>query len=180
MLDVTDDIANGTVNLNTSLSALAAMGIDTITGDNNTSVVIQGGIDGFDLDATDLRFADGAPGENDLNVMLDVTNDIVDGTVNLSTTNLSALSAMGIDTITGDNGISVDIQGFANVFTLSDLEALGLNFADGVDDGSDLFVNLDLTDAGSSVMLDSGDAVILRDMGIDFINGDEVEDYINY
>ena len=35
-----------------------------------------------------------------------------------------------------------------------------------------------MTDAGSSVLLDTGDAVILRDMGIDFINGDEVEDYI--
>ena len=174
-----------TTNLSTSLTALADMGIDTvnlinslseldavfntITGETGTAVVIQGGIDGLDLGATDLRFTDS--GANDLNVRLDVTDDIVNGTVSLSTTNLSALNDMGIDTITGDNGTSVVIQGFTNDFTLSDLEALGLNFADGGDDGSDLIVTLDMTDAGSSVMLDITEAGILRDMGIDFING---------
>jgi len=193
-LDVTlqTDLADlgGTVNLNTNLGALETMGIDTInlanslndlsgidviSGLTGTSLIIQGGIDGFDLDATDLRFTDS--GSNDLNVTLDVTDDIVNGTVSLSTTNLSALNDMGIDTITGDNGTSVVIN-FTDDFTLSDLVALGLNFADGGDDGSNLFVTLDITDAESSVMLDTGDAVNLRDMGIDFINGDEVEDYI--
>jgi hypothetical protein len=99
------------------------------------------------------------------------------GTVTLNTS-LSALSAMGIDTITGFSGTSVVIQGGIGQMSLSEIMDLGLNFADGGDDGSDLFVNLDMTDAGSSVLLDTGDAVILRDMGIDFINGDEVEDYI--
>ena len=49
--------------------------------------------------------------------------------------------------------------------------ALGLNFADGVDDGSDLFVTLDMTDAVSSVALSTSDQADLRDMGIDLING---------
>ena len=50
---------------------------------------------------------------------------------------------------------------------------LGLNFADGGDDGSDLIVTLDFTDAESSLMLSTGDAENLRDMGIDFINGQD-------
>ncbi|MCE2783120.1 hypothetical protein [Limnohabitans sp.] len=187
----------GTVNLNTNLSALAGMGIDTInlnnslsqlaalstdriTGEDGTSLVIQGGMDGFDLDATDLSFADG--GTNDLNVTLDVTDDIENGTVNLSTS-LSALSAMGIDTITGEAGTSVLIQGGSEM-TLSDIMGLGMSFDNDLDvtlsiGDADALADFGLTDADlqadSSFMLGNSEAATaLKDMGIDFINGDGV------
>ena len=174
--DVTD---TGTVNLNTSLSALSAMGIDSVvaaTGSGVNSVNVMGY--GSATEVTGLLFAE----DLDVNLQLTAADDALVstdgvGTVTLNTS-LSALSAMGIDTITGFSGTSVVIQGGIGQMSLSEIMDLGLNFADGGDDGSDLFVNLDMTDAGSSVLLDTGDAVILRDMGIDFINGDEVEDYI--
>jgi hypothetical protein len=106
-----------------------------------------------------------------LNVTLELSEaDLSDlGTVNLNTS-LSALSAMGIDTITGDSGTSVVVQGGIGDMTLSQIMDLGLNFADGADGGSDLFVTLDLTDAESSMALGTSDLENLRDMGIDFIN----------
>jgi hypothetical protein len=175
----------GTVTLNTSLSALSTMGIDFIeAGDLSGvgSVLIQGGIDGFDLDATDLSFADSV--ESNLNVALDVTDDIFNGTVSLSTNDLSSLNLMGIDTITGHNGTSVVINGFANGFTLSDLTDLGLSFDSDLDvtlnvgDATSLVafgLTIDDLQAGSSFMLGTSDAAEqLKDMGIDFINGDGV------
>jgi hypothetical protein len=167
LTDADQNVDTGTVNLNTSLSALAAMGIDTITGDTDTSVVIQGGIDGFDLDATDLRFADGAPGENDLDVTLQLTDadqNADTGTVNLNTS-LNALDAMGIDTITGEAGTSVLIQGGLGGL---DLAATDLRFTDS--GANDLYVTLqtDLADLATTNLSTSLSA--LADMGIDTVN----------
>jgi hypothetical protein len=83
---------------------------------------------------------------------------------------LGSLAGMGYTTITADSSPSLVVTGGIGNLTLSELMDLGLNFADG-DDGSDLIVTLDFADAESSSMLSTGDAEILRDMGIDFING---------
>ena len=175
---------DGTVNIDTSLSALAAMGIDTITGDEDTVVTITGGV-GADLDdfnASDLRFVDGATGENDLNVTLQLTvaDDAMDGTVTLNTS-LSALAAMGIDSIEAgsESGVgSVVISGGYG----SETEVTGLSFADqaGV---NDLNVTLQLTaaDALDSDGSTGGDGSVylntsftaLDAMGIDTITGDD-------
>jgi hypothetical protein len=103
-------------------------------------------------------------------------------TVNLNTT-LSALDD-SYDTITGDSGTSVIISDGFGDFTLSELSSLGLSF----DQDLTVTVNannldlLELTDAESSLMLDTGDATTLRTMGIDFINTDygtiEIDDWV--
>jgi hypothetical protein len=142
---------------------------DSISAESSPDIVITGGIGGIgDIDEiSNLQFANDPDG-NDLNVTLDVTDDIVDGSVNLSGSDLATLNSMGIDTITGDNGASVVIRGFTDL-TLSDFIASGLTFADGVDTDSDLFVTLDMTDAGT-VAFDADDVAALRLMGIDLIN----------
>jgi hypothetical protein len=181
------DGTDGTVNLNTSLSALAAMGIDSIEADADGTVGtvnIQGY--GSDEEVTGLVFAD------DLTVNLQLTDaddafddingsdgvvDGTDGTVNLNTS-LSALADMGIDSIEADAdggvGTLVITDGFGE-FTLDELSSLGLTF----DDDLSVTVNTnDLTSLGlsdaveASLMLGTGEAAeTLKDMGIDFING---------
>jgi hypothetical protein len=188
-----DQIADlGSVALNNSLGALVDMGIDTIelntslsalgdfgpiSADFSPDIFISGGIGDFDEIADSLQFANGdnIPGENDLDVTLDVTDDMVDGTVNLSGSDLATLNAMGIDTITGDNGTSVVIGGFTDDFTLADFIGLDLVFTDGFI-ANDLLVTLDMTDAGT-VALTTEEEDALRDMGIDFINtaNDEID-----
>jgi hypothetical protein len=184
------DTTDGTVNLNTSLSALSAMGIDSIEADSG------GGVDavnvmgyGSDTEISGLEFA----GALDVNLQLTDADDALDaganatdttdGTVNLNTS-LSALSAMGIDSIDADSdgGVgSVIISGGFGDFTLSELSSLGLSF------DQDLTVTVDsydlsslglTTDVESSLMLGSGEAAeTLRDMGIDIINvdGDDID-----
>ena len=148
------------------------MGIDYITGETGTDVLVTGGIDGFDLDANDLRFADGQEGgEEDLDVALQLSDADQDpsGTVNLSTDNLSKLSDMGIDFITGADGTSVVINDLGDI-TWQELVDLGLNFSDGGEGDSDLLVTLNL-DAESSILISTEAENALRDMGIDMING---------
>jgi hypothetical protein len=185
-LDSSVDSTDGTVNLNTSLSTLSAMGIDSVvaaTGSGVDAVNVLGY--GSDTEITGLTF------DSDLDVNLQLTDaddaldssvDSTDGTVNLNTS-LSTLSAMGIDSFEADADGSVDTvvisQGLGEI-TLSELSSLGLTF----DDGLSVTVNFsdsDLTALGlsdpaaeSSLMLGTGEtAVALRDMGIDFITIDD-------
>ena len=191
-LDVTlqlsaDDVSDGTVSLNTSLSALSTMGIDSIEADSGGSVDavnVQGY--GSDSEISGLEFADALDVTlqlTDADDALDDGDSLTDGTVNLSTS-LSALSSMGIDTIEADSdgGVgSVIISGGFGEFTLSQLSSLGLSFADELSvtvDSSD-FSSLGLTDeVEASLLLGTGDAAeTLRDMGIDIINtGEELID----
>jgi hypothetical protein len=185
-LDAADDATDttdGTVNLNTSLSALADMGIDSIQADADGTVGtvnIQGY--GSDEEVTGLVF-------NDLTVNLQLTDaddaldaaddatDTTDGTVNLNTS-LSALADMGIDSIQADAdggvGTLVITDGFGE-FTLDELSSLGLTFDDdlSVTVNTNDLISLDLSDdVEGSLMLGTGEAAeTLKDMGIDFING---------
>jgi hypothetical protein len=177
-LDSISSTEDGTVNLNTSLSALSAMGIDSIEadGDGDVGTVNVLGY-GSKSEVSGLVFDDAL----DVTLQLTDADDLLDsysteGTVILDT-NLSALSAMGIDSIEAyaDGGVgSVIISDGFGDFTLSELSSLGLSFADGLSvtvDSSD-FSSLDLSDAvEASLMLGTGDAAeTLRDMGIDIIN----------
>jgi hypothetical protein len=195
-LDASDGSTDGTVNLNTSLSGLAEMGIDSIEAGTTSvgSVVIAGGY-GAGVEITGLSFTD-APGLNDLNVTLQLTqvddafDASTDGTVNLHTS-LSHLADMGIDSIEASTGSGVDSvvisEGFGGL-TLTEISSLGLSFND------ELTVTVDYIDLASlglgddvqsSLMLGQGDAAhTLKDMGIDFINGPdgliELEDWPHF
>jgi hypothetical protein len=87
---------------------------------------------------------------------------------------------MGIDTITGFNGTAVVLtQGFSDELTLNELALLGLTFDENLtvtvnvsDDDLALFV--ESSEAEASLMLTDASAQTLRDMGIDFINADNV------
>jgi len=168
-----DEEADGTVTLNTSLSTLAAMGIDTIEADGGSgvsSVVVAGY--GTSEEVTGLVFDD------NLDVTLELTREdtamdsdgVVDTTVNLNTS-LSALSAMGIDTIGAAYGSLVDdvvVAGYGSID-----EVAGLVFDDNLD------VTLELTDtddelnsggdADGSVSLNTS-LSDLAAMGIDVID----------
>jgi hypothetical protein len=157
------DMGIDTIELNTSLIALDTI-FDSISAESSPDIVITGGIGDID-EISNLQFANDPDG-NDLNVTLDVTDDIVDGSVNLSSSDLATLNSMGIDTITGDNGTSVVIGGFTDEFTLADFIELDLNFSDGVF-ANDLLVTLD---AGTVALISDDQQTALRDMGIDFIN----------
>jgi hypothetical protein len=186
-LDDSDSSTDGTVNLNTSLSALSTMGIDAIEADSGGSVDAVNVLGyGSDSEISGLEFADALDVTlqlTDADDALDDSDSSTDGTVNLNTS-LSALSSMGIDTIEADSdgGVgSVIISGGFGEFTLSQLSSLGLSFADELSvtvDSSD-FSSLGLTDeVEASLLLGTGDAAeTLRDMGIDIINtGEELID----
>ena len=180
-----DETGNGTVNLNTSLGALSSMGIDTITGDSDTEVVVTGGIGALDFAQTDLRFTDGDNGETDLDVTLQLSDAQIDAiaTVNLSTT-LSSLAAMGIDTIELNTNLS-GLERFGTISGESDTEVVvtggigaldfaqtDLRFTDGDNGETDLDVTLQtsLDDLGTVNL--STNLTALADMGIDTIELD--------
>jgi hypothetical protein len=179
--DASFDGVDGTVTLNTSLAALAGMGIDTVqaeaeSGVGTVNLVGYGQDNGSAI--TGLSFAD-VEG-NDLNVNLQLTTtddgfDGVDGTVTLNTS-LAALAGMGIDTVeaAAESGVgTVNLVGYGQD---NDSAITGLSFADSV--GNDLNVNLQLTTTDAS--FDGGaDGTVtlntslaeLENMGIDFIEG---------
>jgi hypothetical protein len=142
----TDATADGTIQLNTSLSGLAGLGIDHITGAPDQNVSITGGLGAIgdaSLDSLGLDFG------QDLNVTLDLqsgdalTDGFSDGTIQLHTS-LAGLADLGIDHVTGDTGQDVFITGGLGNFSSSSLSALAAG-------GFGFTSNLDVTAGGLSV-----------------------------
>jgi hypothetical protein len=175
----TDATADGTIQLNTSLSGLAGLGIDHITGDANQNVSITGGLGAVgaaSLDSLGLDFG------QDLNVTLDLqpgdaaTDATADGTIQLNTS-LSGLAGLGIDHITGAPDQNVSITGGLGAIGDASLDSLGLDF------GQDLNVTLDLQ-SGDALTDGFSDGTIqlhtslagLADLGIDHVTGDTGQD----
>lgn len=99
-----DGDVDGTVQLNSSLSGLAGMGIDHVTGGIGQDVVVDGGFGAVAGNFDSPSFASA----------LDVTVDMsdADGTIALNTS-LSNLSGLGIDHVvsTDNPAMQVDIAG---------------------------------------------------------------------
>ncbi len=130
-----DAIADGTIQLNSSLAGLAGLGIDHITGDAGQHVTVMGGVggNGFDLDAL---AAGGFGFADNLNVALQVGDGdmaTADGTIQLNSS-LTGLAGLGIDHITGDAGQDVFINGgLGNNAALTALAAGGFGFGNNLD-----------------------------------------------
>jgi DNA/RNA endonuclease YhcR with UshA esterase domain len=175
----TSDV-DGTVTLNTSLSSLSAMGIDTVTAAQNSGISSLVISQGFGTTELETLAESGFAFDPELDVTVEVlesdgsaTSD-ADGKVTLDTS-LASLSDMGIDTVsTAENsGINslVISQGFGDIDSngVIDLSAL-----DGDLDGFNFAEELDVTlamDVDGTVSLDSS-LKDISDLGIDLITGE--------
>ncbi|MDD2535456.1 MAG: hypothetical protein PHW78_02650, partial [Macromonas bipunctata] len=129
-----DAVVDGTIQLNTSLAGIAGLGIDQITGAAGLNVAVTGGVG----DQTAFGGLDGIPQfDQGLNVTQHVVagdaalDGFVDGTIQLNTS-LAGVAGLGIDAVTGADGLNVAVMGGVGVASLANLESLSTGFASGL------------------------------------------------